>query len=194
MSIGSLAASVVTLAVAAAEAHEGGGGEHHAFSLFEYASNVTNFVILFGFLAYILRRPLMLFLEARRENMAAALREAKAKQEDAEKRLVEYGHKLDHLEEEVQRIVTSYEKEAQADRERLRQDADRAIERLVRETEFTIRQEARKAEKAIRDSAVQATFESAEEMIKTRITESDQRRLADLYINNLMTPSGGAKN
>jgi F0F1-type ATP synthase membrane subunit b/b' len=155
------------------------------FDVFEYVSTVTNFIIMFGFLAYVLKRPLTLFLEARRENMAEALREAKAKQAEAEKRLDEYGHKLDHLEEEVARIVTAYEKEAEADRERLKQDADRAIDRLVRETEFTIRQEARKAEKAIREAAVQATLETAEEIVKARITEADHRRLADTYIASL---------
>jgi F-type H+-transporting ATPase subunit b len=174
------------VALAASAAVEGGheAGEH-GFNLFEYASTVTNFIIMFGFLAYVLRRPLTLFLEARRENMAAALREAKTKQAEAEKRLLEYGHKLENLEEEVQRIVTSYEKEAEADRERLRQDADRAIERLVRETEFTIRQEARKAERAIRESAVVATLEAAEDLVKSRITEADHRRLTDIYIGSL---------
>jgi F-type H+-transporting ATPase subunit b len=179
----SVVALVIAAASAAVEGHEGGG--HDAFNVFEYASTVTNFVIMFGFLAYVLKRPLTLFLEGRRENMATGLREAKTKQAEAEARLEEYGHKLEHLEEEVQRIVAAYEKEAGADRERLRQDADRAIERLVRETEFTLRQELRKAEKAIREAAVQATLEAAEELVVARITEADHRRLADAYISSL---------
>lgn len=160
------------------------GGEHH-FNLFEYLSTVTNFVIMFGFLGYVLKAPLAEFLRARRENMAAQLEEARTKQAAAEKRIGEYKHKLEHLEEEVQRIVRSYEKEAEADRERLRVDTDRAIERLVRETEFTIRQELRKAEKVIREAAVKATLETAEEMIREQINDGDQRRLADTYIAHL---------
>lgn len=163
------------------------GGDHHAFNLFEYLSTVTNFLVMFGFLAYVLKQPLATFLETRRENMAAKLREAKDKQANAEKRIAEYKHRLDHLEEEVQRIVTSFEKEAEADRERLRQDADRAIERLTREANFTITQEVRKAEKAIREAAASATLEAAEAMVKERITDADQRRLADTYIANLET-------
>jgi F-type H+-transporting ATPase subunit b len=163
------------------------GGDHHAFNLFEYLSTVTNFLVMFGFLAYVLKQPLATFLETRRENMAAQLREAKDKQATAEKRIAEYKHRLDHLEEEVQRIVHSFEKEAEADRERLRQDADRAIERLTREANFTITQEVRKAEKAIREAAASATLEAAESMVKERITDADQRRLTDGYIANLET-------
>lgn len=176
--------SIVLFTTVLAAAGGGEGGEHH-FNAFEYFSTLTNFFIFFGFLAYVLAKPLKVFLETRRENMAAQLREAKVKQEEAERRISEYIHKLEHLEEEVQRIVGAYEKEAEADRERLRQDADRAIERLVRETDFTIRQETRKAEKAIREAAVKATLETAEELVRERITDADQRRLADTYIAKL---------
>jgi F-type H+-transporting ATPase subunit b len=178
-----IAESLALLVESAEEAE--GAAEHHGFNMFEYFSTLTNFLIMVVFLVYVLRRPLILFLESRRENMAKALREAKQKQEEAERRLLEYGSKLEHLEDEVSRIVGSYQKEAEADRVQIRDDADRAIERLARETEFTIKQEIRKAEKAIRESAIQATLEAAEEIIRARITEADQRRLADSYINTL---------
>jgi F-type H+-transporting ATPase subunit b len=183
MAFDTLAHALLSMAHAATEAAE--EAEHHGFDVFEYLSTVTNFVVMFGFLAYVLKRPVTLFLESRRDTMAKALHEAKHKQEEAEKRLLEYGHKLENLGVEVERIVASYQKEAEADRVQIRQDAERAIERLSRETEFTIRQEMRKAEKAIREAAVQSTVEMAEELIKGRITEADQRRLADTYISSL---------
>lgn len=175
--------TLLSLALVAA-----GGGEHggeHGFDAWVYFSTLTNFVVMFGFLAYVLKQPLATFLETRRENMAAKLREAKDKQADAEKRIAEYKHRLDHLEDEVQRIVTSYEKEGEADRERMKVDAERAIERMVREADFTLKQEVRKAEKAIREAAASATLEAAESMVKEKITDADQRRLIDTYISNM---------
>jgi len=184
--VGNAISTILALALAAAEEHAGGhGAAEHGFNAFEYFSTLTNFVVMFGFLAYVLKQPLASFLEARRENMATQLREAKDKQQAAEKRIAEYKHRLEHLEDEVQRIVTSYEKEAEADRERMKQDAERAIERMVREADFTLKQEVRKAEKAIREAAASATLEAAESMVKERITDADQRRLADTYIANL---------
>lgn len=182
-----MSSSISTLLSLALVAAGGGdhGGEHHGFDAWVYFSTLTNFIVMFGFLAYVLKQPLASFLETRRENMASKLREAKEKQADAEKRIAEYKHRLDHLEDEVQRIVTSYEKEGEADRERMKADTERAIERMVREADFTLKQEVRKAEKAIREAAASATLEAAESMVKERITDADQRRLVDTYISNM---------
>lgn len=188
--LGARAITSLLLLGVAASGGEAEGAEHH-FNLFEYLSTLTNFLLMFGFLAYVLKRPLTIFLETRREGMAKALREANEKQRQAERRITEYAHRLDHLEDEVERIVRSYEQEAEADRERLRADADRAIERLARETEFTISQEVRKAEKAIHEAAVSATLEAAEQLIAERIAEADRRRLFDGYIHNLEHDAGG---
>jgi F0F1-type ATP synthase membrane subunit b/b' len=138
--VGAAAALILTAALAAAGGGEHGAGEHH-FNMFEYVSTVTNFVVMFGFLAYVLKQPIASFLETRRENM----------------------------------------------------DTDRAIERMAREADFTIKQEVRKAEKAIREAAATATLEAAEMLIKERITEADQRRLADNYISSLGTKATMAR-
>src|SRR5688500_18607354 len=122
-------------------------GDHGAVNWFSLGSQLFNFVLFFGFLAYLLRRPLAAFLETRRENMAHQLREAQEKTAEAERKLTEYAHRLDNLEDEVGRIVKSFEAQGTADRDRLRQDADKAIERLVREVDFTIRQESLKAQR-----------------------------------------------
>lgn len=172
-----------------------GGADGHAeghWDMFKLVSQYLNFFILFGFIAFVVRKPLMMFLEQRRENMAGQLRIAQEKQAQAEKRLAEYASKLEHLEEEIGRVVKSFEAQGEADRQRMIQDADRAAERLVREVDFTIRQESIKATKAIREAGVQATLAMAEKLIVERITDSDRRRLADEYVAQVnpstMTP------
>jgi F-type H+-transporting ATPase subunit b len=152
---------------------------------FVLGSMITNALLFFGFLALRLKPHVSNGLIARRENMAKQLEEARAKQAEAERRLAEYKTKLENLEAEVARIVKSYESEAEADRRRMQEEADRAIQRFVRETEFTISQEAKKAEKAIRNAAISATLEAAEQLLTSRITSDDRRRLADEYIRDL---------
>jgi F-type H+-transporting ATPase subunit b len=166
----------------------GAGHGHGEVNWFSLGSQVFNFVIFFGFLAYVLKQPLKSFLETRRETMAVQLREAETKQAEADKKLSEYGYKLDHLEDEVSRIVSSFEAQGKADQERLRADTDRAIERLVREVDFTIKQEALKAQKEIREAGVRATLAIAEKIVIERITDADRRRLADEYIAKITPP------
>lgn len=173
-----------------------GGGDGH-WDPFKLASQYINFFILFGGLAYLLKKPLQTFLEMRRENMAGQLREAQEKQAEAERRLAEYAQKLGRLEDEIARVVKSFEAQGEADRQRMVMEADKAVERLVREVDFTIRQESVKATKEIREASVQATLVMAEKLITERITDSDRRRLADEYIaqvlpNSTVPPKGPA--
>jgi F0F1-type ATP synthase membrane subunit b/b' len=165
-----------------------GGGEHggeHGINWWVLGSMMTNAVLFFGFLAVKLRPVVAEGLTARRANMAKALEEARRKQTEAEAKAAEYAARLANLEDEVQRIVASYEAEARADSERMRAETERAVERLSRESEFTIKQEIRKAEGMIRGAAIAATLEVAEQIVKEKITDADRRRLADQYIANL---------
>lgn len=148
-------------------------------------SMITNAILFFGFIAMKLKPHVSKGLIDRRDDMANQLEEAKRKQNEAARRLDEYKAKLDNLEAEVARIVRAYEAEAEADKHRLKEDADRAIQRFARETEFTLHQEVKKAEKAIREAAISATLEAAEEIVSSQITADDRRRLADEYIDQL---------
>ncbi len=160
--------------------------EHEAhINWWVLGSTITNAILFFGFLAMKLRPHVSNGLLARRENMAKQLEEARTQQAEAERRLEEYKAKLENLEAEVARIVRSYEAEAEADKQRLTEETDRAMLRFARETEFTISQEVKKAEKAIRDAAVSATLEAAEQLLTSKITSDDRRRLADEYIRDL---------
>jgi len=185
--------SFLHLLAAEAPAH---GGEAH-WDMFQLVSQYVNFVILFGGIALLVRKPLQTFLEMRRENMAGQLRIAQERQAEAERKLAEYASKLDRLEEEIGRVVKSFEAQGEADRQRMVIDADRAVERLVREADFTIRQESIKATKEIREAGVEATLAIAEKLIAERITDSDRRRLADEYVSqvqpqtNSMAPPKG---
>lgn len=163
-----------------AEAH--GGAHHGEVDKFQLGSTIVNFILFVVIIYLAAKKQVLQGLVSRREAMAVQLREAKAKQEEADKRLAEYAHKLDHLEEEVSRIVQSFEAQGQADKERMKEEADKAIDRLVREVDFTIRQETLKAQKEIRESAVSTTLSLAENLVRERITDSDRRRLADDYI------------
>ncbi len=161
------------------------GGHSGEFNLFLVISLFTNFILFFGFLFIKLRPVVKTALHDRRENMGVRLREAEAKQKLAEARLAEYREKLENMELEIRRVVKGYEAEAEADVARLRDETSKSIDRLQRETEFTLQQEVRKAERVIRNAAAVATLETAEQLVKERITDADQRRLADQYVTQL---------
>ncbi len=166
-----------------------GGGGHAEGPLtinwLEIISLVANTVIFFGFLIWKIGPSVKTGLVSRRAQMAEQLEEARKKQEAAEAKAAEFAQKIENLEAEVQRIVKGYEAEAQADVERMKADTEKAIERLARENDNTIKQEVLKAEQLIRESAVTATLETAEKLVKDKVTDADHRRLTDLYVGSL---------
>ena len=95
--------------VAALGGDHGGDHGHHHVDWFAVGSMIFNAVLFFGFLAYKAKPAIADGLLSRRNTMVQRLEEAQKKQAEAEKRLAEYAHKLEHLEEEVARIVKSYE-------------------------------------------------------------------------------------
>ncbi|HJL42441.1 MAG TPA: ATP synthase F0 subunit B [Myxococcales bacterium LLY-WYZ-16_1] len=168
------------------EADAGGvHGEHEGIDWFELVAMFTNFVLFFGFLAWKFGPNVSQSLKARRSNLESRLQEAQNKQAEAEARLEQYREKLANLEREFEQVVASYEKQAQADRERLKEETEKALDRLSRETEFSIQQEARKAERAIRDAVVETTLSLAEQKIRERMTDADKKRLNEQYIRSL---------
>ncbi|MFO0728837.1 MAG: ATP synthase F0 subunit B [Myxococcota bacterium] len=182
--------TIIGLLLAAAE-HGAEHGEGGGWNLREVAGQWVNFILFFGVIAYLVRSKIGEALRARKSGMAKQLEEAQQKQALAEQRLSEFGHKLDHLEEEVQRIVKSFEAQGQADQVRIQQDTDKAIERLVKEADFTIHQEKVKATREVREAGVRATLSIAEKLIQERITDSDRRRLADEYVRQITPAAGG---
>jgi F0F1-type ATP synthase membrane subunit b/b' len=182
----SIAGQMIGMLMLAAEHGAEHGAEHaEGFDVMGYAFALFNFALCIGTIVYFAGPKVTVFLKDRRESLAKQLNEARQKQAEADKRLAEYGHKLDHLEDEVGRIIKSFEAQGEADRERFKTDTDKAIERLVREVDFTITQESLKAQRAIRAAAVESTLSMAEKMVTERITEADKRRLADEYVGQL---------
>lgn len=179
-----LAEFAVRLTGASAGATPAEGGAHEIDWLF-VASLFTNFFLFFGFLFWKVAPLVTRSLENRRASMAVDLDTAQTKQAEAEARLAEYQTKLDNLESEVARVVEAYEKQAQADRERIEEETEKALARLGRETEFNIQQEMLKAEQLIRSVAVDATLELAESKIRSRMTAQDQERLTNQYVSVL---------
>ncbi len=186
----SAAALLLTLLAAGGEAGHGEAVGHHgppSFGefLLEQLPMFLNFALFFGFLIWKLRPMLSNALVNRRASMADQLEEAKRKQAEAEAKAAEFAKKLENLEQEVHRIVQSYEAQAEADVERMREETEKAIQRLARDNENSIKQEVLKAEQAIRESAVTATLQAAERLVKQRINNDDQRRLAEQYVTQL---------
>ncbi len=159
--------------------------ESHASPLVGYFGKVVNFLVLFGGLGFLLRKPLMSFLERRGQEIDTTIKEAKKEREETEKK---YQHALDRLQklkEELEKIRKDAEEEGQKRKDSILQTAEKEAGRIK---DFA-RQEIEMFYKTKLHELRAQTAELATELAKTNIvakmTPERQSLLIDSSIDKL---------
>ena len=111
--------------------------------------------------------------------------EAQKARMEAEARLAEAADRMKHLQDELRDIRAAGEKEAQEEYQRLlaaaEKDADKIIERARQEIEGM----TRAAQIELRQHAAELAVRSAEERIRSEITDEDRNRLFTQFVDQL---------
>jgi len=159
--------------------------ESHVSPLIGYLGKVLNFLILFGGLAYLLRKPLLSFLERRGQEIDATIKEVKQERLETEERHKDALDRLQKLKGELEEIRKDAEKEGQIRKESILQAAETETERIKN---FARQEIEMYFQTKVRELKVQ-TAELATELAKTNIEEKmtpeKQALLIDLSIEKL---------
>jgi F-type H+-transporting ATPase subunit b len=147
---------------------------------------VMNFAVLAVALFFILRKPVAQALSARIKGIKTQLEELEAKKKEAEKELAAYEEKLSKLDGEAEAIVQEYVKQGEDARARIIKEAEAAAEKLEEQAQRHIDHEFKQAKKALQEEIIQKALVKAEEIIKARITDDDQNRLVDEYLEKVV--------
>jgi F-type H+-transporting ATPase subunit b len=146
---------------------------------------LVNFVIFAAILSRVLWRPLKSGWVARHDQIKGELSEARRLREEAERQLAEYGKKVANADREVDELLATLRKEADADRARLVAAAQAEAARLKTDAERQIKVEIERARAELRRQAVTAAVAAAEEILRKNVNADDQRRLAEQYLGEL---------
>lgn len=164
--------------------HEAGAAEHEESPL-QTMFRWANAIILFGGLAYLLRRPARAFFETRRQDIVSGLKRAQETEASAQARLNEIEKRLSRLSEEVTVLSTEAEKESRVERERILADAKREIERVVEQSRQEIERMARTVESQIKEDVADLVIKKAENTLRAQMTQDDQKRVVLRFIKKL---------
>jgi F-type H+-transporting ATPase subunit b len=132
---------------------------------------LVNFVVFLGVLSRILWKPLKAGWEKKHDTIKHDLDEASRLRKEAEAKLAEYTKKVSHVDDEVKALL-----------EQLRRDAEQEALRLKAEADRQIKVEIERARAELRKETVDAALKAAEQILRSRITNDDQQRLADKYV------------
>ncbi|MEQ1619632.1 MAG: hypothetical protein ABL883_14955 [Terricaulis sp.] len=136
------------------------------------------FSLFFALLIY-LKIPTMILkaLDARAQEIAKELHDARRMREDAEKLLKEYEAKRAAAEAEAKAIVAAAKQQAAAVAEETRASMMAAMARRERQAEERIEAAGAKAADEVRAAATEAAITAAEKLLRARMDEAAQAAL-----------------
>lgn len=157
----------------------------------------ATFIALVAFLLFFavmiwLKVPGMILsaLDARSNEIAKELHEARRLREEAEKLLAEYQAKKLAAEAEAKTIVETAKEQAAAVAEETRQSMQAAMARREKQADDRIASAGTKAADEVRAAAAEAAIAAAERMIRERMNDSTQAGLVNEGLDEMKRKFG----
>ncbi|MBC7364235.1 MAG: ATP synthase F0 subunit B [Candidatus Aminicenantes bacterium] len=157
--------------------------EHGSAGLF--LGQVINFAVLFGGLAYLLRKPLQEYLNRKALEVASLLETSEKEKQEARQRLEQTRERVQSLAAEVQRIKDEARKEALREKERLLQEAAREAERLRKLAREEVESMVQASRRELKAYAIELSVNLAEKRIKEKISPELHRKFISQAIDHL---------
>jgi F-type H+-transporting ATPase subunit b len=158
-----------------------GGGE----GMKEIVLELLNLLLLGGALVYFGRKSIQAYFAERRRGIEHEVAEAAELLAQAERRYAEWQRKLLDLDRELEEIRATARDRARDERARILAEAESAAERMRRDAGLAIEQELRRARTRLRDEAADLAVELAQRMLVENVSEADQTRLLDEFIDRI---------
>lgn len=176
--------ALLCLAVGTALAASGEGGGKGWVATDTY--RVMNFVVLVAALIFILRKPISQALSSRVKTIKEQLENLETQKAEAEKKLAQYNEKLSQLEREAEKIVEGYIQQGNDAKAKIIKEAEATAEKLQVQAKRNIEHEFSKARQELQREVVEKSLVQAEAMLKKAITEEDQNKLVDEYLDKVV--------
>jgi F-type H+-transporting ATPase subunit b len=160
-------------------------GEGHGESPWAPVARLFNFAILAGGLFYLLRSPLMGFLEQRGVSVRSELKKAADLKKDAAAQIEQIDEKMKALPGEIEALKRRGSEEIKAEEARIQALAETERRRLLDQATREIGTQLRIAERDLKKRAGELAVEVATERVKRTITERDHVRLVDRYVSQV---------
>ncbi len=162
---------------------EGGDRSGDLWDLF---FRFINFALLVIILIWALKKvDVKKFFSARIEEIRQRLNDLKKGKEEAENRYRELEGKLKEFEEERKGIIEQFKNEGLAEKEKIIAEARERVKQIIEQAELTIQQEIQSARDRLKQDVVDLAAQKAEEIISTGLTEEDQDRLVNEFIERV---------
>jgi len=149
----------------------------------------VNFIALLIILFKLLRKPLVNFLQNRKETIQREYEELLRKKREAEAQYLELQAKLKNMEDEAKQILQNYIEQGQKEKERIIKEAEEQAKRIMEQADLYIKHELEKAKEELRKELAQEVIKLAEERLLKGLTIEDHKRIFRDVVESLKSLS-----
>jgi len=181
--VGCFAAGSVLLSSVALAA---GGGADRSADLLDLLYRWINFALLVIILVVVLRKvPIKEYFASRIEGIRKEQEDLKTQREAAERKARDLESKLKAFEGERKEILAQYRADGLAEKERILAEANKRAKQILEQAEVTIQYEMQTAKEKLKEDVVALAAQRAEQIIEQEMTDGDQDRLVNEFIERL---------
>jgi len=157
----------------------------HSSSAMGFIGKVFNFLVLFGGLYFLLRKPLKEYLESRAGEIDAAIREAKNDRREMEEQVHLATERLSKLEDEILKMVEDAREDGIERKQQILQAAAKEVARIREWNRQEIEMIQRAKVKELRTQAADWATALARRRIEEKMTQARQLLVLDKSIEKL---------
>jgi F-type H+-transporting ATPase subunit b len=170
-----------------ADAH---GGAHATDSLSpeklkDLGWRVMNFIVLLIILVKFGAKPIADGLSSRRKQIRDEIEDLEAKKVEAEAAYKDFSEKLESVEKDVGTIVEKAVAQAEVEKVRIIEAAEKSADDIKRAAEMAIANEVTAAKRSLKVSVTEQAATMAEELIVKNLTADDQVKIIEDYLDKV---------
>ena len=156
-----------------------------ASATLDFLGKLVNFLLLFGGLFFVLRKPVKALLVKRTGDVGESIRQAEVDRTSSEAKAAESQAKLAGLANEVRALKAEAEAEGRRETERIAEAAKAEAERLKKLTRQELDAQLRRSVQELKAYAAARATDLARERIRGRLTPEIQAVLIEKSIDRL---------
>lgn len=177
---------VLIFLASAAFASGGGEGGHDSKKWFDFAWKTFDFIVLVGFLYWLLAAKVKDFFVGRRKDIKESLEKSAEQKAEAQEKFREYSEKIDKASAEIDGIIEMIKSQGVTEKQKIISDAEKVANKMKEDAQARIEQEFKKASDQLRMEAVLLSTQMAEEILKRNITAQDNEAIVREYMDKVV--------
>jgi F-type H+-transporting ATPase subunit b len=160
---------------------------------FTVGAQAVNFLILVWLMKRFLYQPILHAIDEREKRIAAELADADAKKAEAQKEHEEFQRKNAEFDQQRTALLSKATAEAEAERQRLLDEARKTAQALSEKQQETLRNEEKNLHQAVVRRTQQEVFAIARKALTDLATTGLEERLGEVFTRRLREMNGAAK-